>query len=215
MKKAVAPKRPEHETQTVSEPPKTDTDRIANDLAALETDPDASTSGSRTLAIKAAEERVWAEATVQATHEHLGMEHVKEVSGALLKKIREFCNREDALIVLYFDESHVLHKALDPLETKTPRSTRYTTLCWALNLMANTKGVFYLFLSTNSHLVKFAPIPSLFPSARLNAEDADHLQAPYTELPFDCCDSLPIRSGTLDLAQSNELAHLCQFGRPL
>lgn len=155
------------------------------------------------------------DAEIAAQHEVLGQKRVTDSCGALLTAVRNLSGHEDALIVLAFDESHILHKVLDTSEITVPHNTRYTTLCWALDLLGDTKGVFSLFLSTNSHLAKFAPIPSLFPSARLNANAANHLQAPYTELPFDCFPTGPIASQALSLLETNALSHLCQFGRPL
>lgn len=181
---------------------------------ALEADPVAKDSDEA--------QRAWDEAKrvqdekIQAQHEDLGLKRVTESCGALLTKVRTLSDHEDALIVLSFDESHILHKVLDTSETTVPRNTRYTTLCWALDLLGDTKGVFSLFLSTNSYLEKIPPIPSVIPSSsRLNVQAAAHLQAPYTELPFDCCPNGPIAPKQLNLLQTNAISHLCQFGRPL
>lgn len=188
-----------------------------NESLSSQADTDAARSGHLMANAEESEDiRAWNEAAILRTHEELGQERVTEASRALLTKVREFCNREDALIVLYFDEFDTLHRVLDPYEKRRPRRTRYTTLWNALDFLAWTKGVFSLFLSRDAHFEKPVEIPSPLPSwTRINPYITDNMQAPYTNLPFDCSPAFPIRSRTISLAESNEIAHLCQFGRPL
>jgi hypothetical protein len=73
--------------------------------------------------------------------------------------------------------------------------------------------MFSIFLSTNSNLGAFAPSQDCFPLER--ATNADDVQPPYTELPFDCHPDFPIQPEQLSLEDTSKLAFLCRFGRPL
>jgi hypothetical protein len=114
---------------------------------------------------------------------------------------------DDHMIVMYFDESHALSEA-----TKSGK-THYDHLARALNrLLAHP--IFTIFLSTNSHINQLAPSPGMARSARAR-NDPFVLQAPITELPFDCSPEFPLKPGMLTLASTSTIPFMAQFGRPL
>ncbi|PCH39028.1 hypothetical protein WOLCODRAFT_29336 [Wolfiporia cocos MD-104 SS10] len=115
--------------------------------------------------------------------------------------------KADSVIVLYFDESHILfqHKTNDA-------STYYDGLVSALDAFKLSK-IIGLFLSTTSLLAEYAPTHEKMPSDRAQAEA---LQPPYTELPFDCHpDFFPVSEDqyTVDALSTPEFQS--NFGRPL
>lgn len=138
---------------------------------------------------------------------------------------------EMGLVVLYFDESHVLTKEDTVVPAVTAASnvagtsltggsatsrdrlpkTRYDILLSVLNDVKN-RFVFGLFSSTFSHISSFAPPKALAPSSR--QAESSYLQPPVTELPFDCSDVFPIER-SLKLAEVSSVTFMAQFGRPL
>lgn len=146
--------------------------------------------------------------------EDLGKTRVRDASLKLRTTVRDLSGRDDALVVLYFDESHDLHAILDTGDTGPYPQTRYTTLCWALDLVSSINGLFTLFLSTSSHLRNYAPQLKFHSSARVHDADTTNIPAPYTELPFDCLLGR-IYPAQLTLGQTSDIQFLCKFGRPL
>lgn len=119
---------------------------------------------------------------------------------------------KDVKIVIYFDEAHVLtnpEEGHDP-EEKTP----YDILCGCLSNFAGGE-VFFLFLSTSSHLnmAKLAPGRALSISAR--AADTAIVQAPITETPFDCHPDLPLWPQAHRVGDLSSIEFMSRFGRPL
>jgi hypothetical protein len=114
---------------------------------------------------------------------------------------------ENPKIVVYFDESHVLS-----MDTNFGK-TQYDHLAKALNRLV-AKPIFTIFLSTNSHINQLAPSPGMEKSARAR-NDPLVLQAPITELPFDCSPEFPLQPGMLSLAETSKIGFMAQFGRPL
>ncbi|KAH9926363.1 hypothetical protein B0H21DRAFT_764196 [Amylocystis lapponica] len=72
-------------------------------------------------------------------------------------------------------------------------------------------SVCYL-LSTNSSLAKFAPVGRQANSARAR-ENAHDLQAPLTEIPFDCSDRFPLRMRNLTMNDLCKMEFMARFGR--
>lgn len=130
---------------------------------------------------------------------------MKESSTKLEQKLWSRGLVENAPIVLYFDESHVLH---DPIERDEP--TQYKALCLALNALSHTK-IFSLFLSTRFEFVD--PTEDSAPPPRIIQDYGVH--APYTHLPFDDSPGLPVKAGKYTLEYSSRMFFLCRFGRPL
>ncbi|KAJ1300604.1 hypothetical protein OPQ81_002258 [Rhizoctonia solani] len=80
-----------------------------------------------------------------------------------------------------FDESHKLTKSPQAIIGFRSRSP-YHNLGTVLSKLCHLP-IFFIFLSTNSHLQQFAPSVSHHPSARVS--NGSKLVAPFTELPFD------------------------------
>ncbi|KAI6037804.1 hypothetical protein EDC04DRAFT_2700044 [Pisolithus marmoratus] len=125
-----------------------------------------------------------------------------------------FPNERDIKVLLYFDEAHELGYVIpDDKEPDYNRKKRlYDVLCSSLNHF-RACPIFTLFLSTQSSLGLLAPSAEVARSSR--QRDMLPLQAPFTELPFDCHPSFPLRPGTLNLEQLGDLAFVARFGRPL
>ncbi|KAF8592712.1 hypothetical protein K439DRAFT_1656117 [Ramaria rubella] len=89
----------------------------------------------------------------------------------------------------------------------------YDVLCSCFNALLD-KPVFAIYLSTKSHLEKFAPSHELAKSARAR-ENVDALQAPITEVPFDCSKNLYIHPGQYTLKETCTVEFMAKFGRPM
>ena len=135
----------------------------------------------------------------------------------LLKRIDNCCASMKGFknghikLMLYFDEAHVLSAkrvAHDPDE-----KDMYDVLCSCFNLFLSLP-IFVIFLSTTSNIHELAPSGSLAKSARARA-DADALQAPVTETPFDCSPEFPVKPGKLGLKDVCQVEFMAQFGRPM
>lgn len=135
----------------------------------------------------------------------------------------------DPLIIIYFDEAHVL-TSRTPQSAPTPHQTGLTMLPPSEPEAVHSKSfydillsvlndlrqrqLFAVFLSTSSHIGQFAPPPALLRSAR--ATDSKAWKAPITEVPFDCGPKLPISlREQLFTAQVSTIDFMAQFGRPL
>jgi hypothetical protein len=81
-------------------------------------------------------------------------------------------------LIIYFDEAHSLTKAVPENDEKT----LHDFLCSCLNQLL-AFPVFYIFLSTNASLTKYAPPRPLAPSARIRRGTAK-THAPITEHPL-------------------------------
>ncbi|KAG8739110.1 hypothetical protein FRC10_006129 [Ceratobasidium sp. 414] len=131
--------------------------------------------------------------------------------------------------IVYFDEAHALTKVVSPSQPpnqetpppetpmpgNTPKRTAYHNLGKVLSFLVEVP-MFFIFLSTNSHLHDFAPAPAHFPSTL--ASDGSSLITPFTGLPFDVFEtkvlkSLKPRSFTLSKLCTTEV--MVGFGRPL
>ncbi|CAE6359001.1 unnamed protein product [Rhizoctonia solani] len=99
---------------------------------------------------------------------------------AMVKCVAPKHSGEDNACYVYFDEAHNLTK--QPKTTKTRLWSQYHNLGKVLAELCN-QPIFFIFLSTNSHLQKFAPVARNCPSAR--ASSGRFLVPPFTELPFD------------------------------
>ncbi|CAE6472857.1 unnamed protein product, partial [Rhizoctonia solani] len=116
----------------------------------------------------------------------------------------------------YFDEAHNL--TVPPKVIEGVRSwTLYHNLGKVLAELS-TLPIFFVFLSTNSHLQKFAPVARDYPSYR--ASDGSFLIPPFTELPFNIF--VPEMYKTLETSnKARSLANACTtevmsgMGRPL
>ena len=73
---------------------------------------------------------------------------------------------------------------------------------------------FVIYLSTSSNIRQLAPSGPLAGSARAR-DNADALQAPVTEIPFDCSPIFPIIPGKLGLDDVCKIEFMAQFGRPM
>ncbi|KAI6101678.1 hypothetical protein EDD17DRAFT_1786370 [Pisolithus thermaeus] len=128
---------------------------------------------------------------------------------SVLETVCDFPNSEDVRILLYFDEAHELGHAIpDDKQKKTLRDVVCSTLSYF-----QTSSVFTLFLSTQSSMGHFTSSTEMTQSAW--QPNAKHLQAPFTEMPFDCHPTFPLKPGDFNLAQLQDLEFLARFGRPL
>jgi hypothetical protein len=135
----------------------------------------------------------------------------------LLNRIDQCCTSMEGIqdknvkLMLYFDEAHVL------AEKKVPNDPDgkdlYDVLCSCFNLFP-TSPIFVIYLSTNSNISQLAPSGPLARSARAR-DNADALQAPITEIPFDCSSIFPIQSHKLKLEDVCNVEFMAQFGRPM
>lgn len=112
---------------------------------------------------------------------------------------------------MYFDESHTLS---DKAASRNPADkSLMEALCTVLNCLISCP-FFVIFLSTNSHLHSLAPSKRLARSARAR-EYWDSMQAPITEVAFDCSPDLYIKPDMLTLEDTTSPEFMAQFGRPL
>jgi hypothetical protein len=132
----------------------------------------------------------------------------------LLKCIDDCCEsiteNNDVKLMIYFDEAHVLARKVpkDPEEKDT-----YDVLCSCFNLFLPLP-IFVIYLSTSSYISQLAPSGSLAGSARAR-DNADALQAPVTEIPFDCSPDFPIIPDKLGLNDVCKVEFMAKFGRPM
>jgi hypothetical protein len=120
-------------------------------------------------------------------------------------------HRNEVKVMLYFDEAHVLaaRKVLDDPDGKD----MYDVLCSCFNRFLSSP-IFVIYLSTTSNISFLAPQGSLARSARARA-NANDLQAPITETPFDCAPTLRIKPDKLRLEDLYQTEFMAQFGRPM
>jgi hypothetical protein len=141
----------------------------------------------------------------------------KEQLVLLLERIDGCCESMGGLknkqvkLMLSFDEAHVL------AEHKVPKdpdgNDTYDVLCSCFNFFLSMP-IFVIYLSTSSIIGQLAPQGSLARSGRAR-ENADALQAPITETPFDCSPEFPIIPGKLVLEDVCKVEFMVQFGRPM
>ncbi|KAH9923393.1 hypothetical protein B0H21DRAFT_895174 [Amylocystis lapponica] len=116
-------------------------------------------------------------------------------------------------LMFYFDEAHMLPTTL--VKGDSPEKSLYDVMCSTFDtLRLESTAVFAIFLSTNSSLAKFAPVGRQANSARAR-ENAHDLQAPLTEIPFDCSDRFPLRMRNLTMNDLCKMEFMARFGRPL
>ncbi|KAH7334529.1 hypothetical protein B0J17DRAFT_770850 [Rhizoctonia solani] len=117
---------------------------------------------------------------------------------------------------VYFDEAHNLTKAPRVIEGVRYRSP-YHNLGTVLAELSNLP-IFFIFLSTNTHLQQLAPLASHHPSAR--AFQGTYLIPPFTKLPFDIF-TTEMFAKMKESKQLRSLANACttqvmsSMGRPL
>ncbi|GAB1528280.1 hypothetical protein RhiTH_011472 [Rhizoctonia solani] len=117
---------------------------------------------------------------------------------------------------VYFDEAHALTKLpykLTPSRSMSP----YHNLGRVLSEL-HAAPIFFIFLSTNSHLQQFAPPPANHPSVRVNRGHS--LFPPFTELPFDVFVTKVLRGlekspGYVSLTIAQGRRVMSCFGRPM
>ena len=119
----------------------------------------------------------------------------------------------DVRILMYFDEAHSLSNVA--VHEDPAGRNYYDALCLALSILWRCP-LFAIALSTNSNLSRFSPPKRAHPSNRIH-KGKDTLQAPYTELLFDCLENGQsfILPGEMTLAQVAEVGFMVKFGRPL
>lgn len=163
----------------------------------------------------------WYGGIVQTTVEDLGEEVLKKVK--YLERLidekgpgsstREADFRQNVSVLIYFDEADALTKATIPND-KSGR-TLYNALMSCLADLAKS-DLFAVTLSTSSNLAELAPSIRWHPSTRVTTGGIA-LQAPFTELPFDCFQQegpfVQPENVKLDLLGQDEF--LVRFGRPL
>ncbi|KIM83548.1 hypothetical protein PILCRDRAFT_6971 [Piloderma croceum F 1598] len=135
----------------------------------------------------------------------------------LLKRIDDCCESMTGLqsnhvkLMLYFDEAHVLAGRIIPKDLEGKNT--YDVLCLCFNFFLSSP-IFVIYLSTTSSISQLAPSGSLARSARAR-DNTDALQAPVTEIPFDCSPIFPIIPGKLGLDDVCKVEFMAQFGRPM
>ena len=143
---------------------------------------------------------------------------VRRELAVLLKRIDDCCDSMEGLqssnhvkLMLYFDEAHVL--ARNKVTGDPEGKDTYDVLCSCFNFFLSFP-IFVIFLSTSSNISQLAPSGPLSRSARAR-NNADALQAPVTEIPFDCSPIFPIIPGKLGLDDVCRVEFMAQFGRPM
>jgi hypothetical protein len=143
---------------------------------------------------------------------------VRKELALLLKCIDDCCESMEGLqssnhvkLMLYFDEAHILAGRRVPGDPEG--KDMYDVLCSCFNFFLSSP-IFVIYLSTSSNIGQLAPSGSLARSARA-CNGADALQAPVTEIPFDCSPMFPIIPGKLGLDDVCEVEFMAQFGRPM
>ncbi|KAF8323457.1 uncharacterized protein EI90DRAFT_2378785 [Cantharellus anzutake] len=147
--------------------------------------------------------------------------------GSPLDRMRVSCSRfVEALpgeagelkCIVYFDEAHRLTEPVSPDQQNVTRThSPYHNLGAVLAKLTDC-AVFFVFLSTSSHLQKLAPSPASHPSARV--AQGRRLFPPFTELPFDVFENEVLESLKRD-RKNPSLENMCQpsimvgFGRSL
>ena len=129
---------------------------------------------------------------------------------ALIQPRRRF-NPDHIKIVMYFDESHTLSEK--PASPDPDDKSLMEVLCTAVDHL-RSRPFFVIFLSTNPHLHSLAPSGRFAKSARAR-ENWESLQAPITEVPFDCSPNLRVDPNQVTLEDTSSLEFMAQFGRPL
>ncbi|KAF8574630.1 hypothetical protein K439DRAFT_1642071 [Ramaria rubella] len=119
----------------------------------------------------------------------------------------------DAVQVRYFDEAHVLAADTKPLTTNPDDKYLYDILCSCFNFFLG-RSIFFIFLSTSTSIDVFAPSFSMARSARMR-DNIDALQAPITEVPFDCAPESLVQPYCHKLDHVCSVAFMSKFGRPL
>jgi hypothetical protein len=143
---------------------------------------------------------------------------VRKELALLLKCIDDCCESMEGLqssnhvkLMLYFDEAHILAGRRVPGDPEGKDT--YDVLCSCFNFFLSSP-IFVIYLSTSFNIGQLAPSGSLARSARA-CNNADALQAPVTEIPFDCSPMFPIIPGKLGLDDVCEVEFMAQFGRPM
>ena len=111
-------------------------------------------------------------------------------------------------ILIYFDEAHTLAPYVDgrggmPLDI----------LASLLDTFTN-KGLFTLFISTQSKLQALAPSAAYARFSRYS-NMVGQMHAPITETPFDCFKPWEINPSRLRVEDICDVAFMACFGRPL
>lgn len=113
--------------------------------------------------------------------------------------------------MLYFDEAHLLSDRKIPNDPDG--KDMYDVLCSCFNAFLPSP-IFVAYLSTSPNLSRLAPAGPAARSGRTRA-NGDALQAPITEVPFDCSPIFPITPGRLRLEEVHKVEFMAQFGRPM
>jgi hypothetical protein len=134
-----------------------------------------------------------------------------------LLKFLERGSKKSVKCMVYFDEAHKL--AEPPSEPTRPGRLRsvYHNLGKVLADLIS-EPVFFVFLSTNSHLQRFAPSAANHPSNR--TVTGSSLLPPFTELPFDVFsgevfDQMNEEDMPISLANVCMVDRMVAFGRTL
>ena len=138
-------------------------------------------------------------------------EEAKKQLARLLRRIDDCCESLEEFqngqvkLVLYFDEAHAL--AEKNLIKDPDRENIYDVMCSCFNS----------FLSSPIFVRQIQTLATPGPLARSGRarENADALQAPVTETPFDCFPEFLIKPGELGLEDVCEVEFMARFGRPM
>ncbi|CAE6531284.1 unnamed protein product [Rhizoctonia solani] len=120
--------------------------------------------------------------------------------------------------LVYFDEAHDLAKPPGVTEDVQHLRTPYHNLGSVLAYLRDLP-IFFIFLSTNSHLEQFAPPSKHHPSARAS-HPGSFLIPPFTELPFNifvkqAIRNLSVSNKSLSLANACTMQVMSSMGRPM
>ncbi|KAG9083329.1 hypothetical protein FRC06_004589, partial [Ceratobasidium sp. 370] len=111
--------------------------------------------------------------------------------------------------LVYFDEAHALVQPVQPPNEKSPHHNLGTVLAKLQHV-----EMFFVFLSTNSHVQGFAPPPSSHPSDLVF--EGSQVIPPFNELPFDLYENAVLDSvGSLTLENMSKQNAMIGFGRTL
>ena len=115
-------------------------------------------------------------------------------------------------ILIYFDEAHTLAPYVE--ETSPEQGKMPLDILTSLLDMFTNKGLFTLFISTQSKLQALAPSAAYARFSRYS-NMVGQMHAPITETPFDCFKPWEINPSRLRVEDICDVAFMACFGRPL
>ena len=116
-------------------------------------------------------------------------------------------------LLIYIDESHEMTTAAQTLTNQLYNA--YQILCTSLNELVHL-DLFFVFISTKFKLSDYSPSSHVSWASRGINKTYNHVQTPYTELPFDVWkESHIVSEGVHTMDDVCSVEFIVRFGRPL